>query len=73
MPQTPLLRPDPPVQLDMNLALRTAYRRAHYDLRIDYRLPCDPPLSPSDAALYHSVLRSGGAQYDVVEAVPLGS
>jgi len=45
----PLLRPDPPVDLDLNQALRTAYRRAHYDLRIDYRSPCDPPLTPSDA------------------------
>jgi hypothetical protein len=45
----PLLRPDPPVQLDLNQALRTAYRRAHYDLRIDYRAECDPPLSAADA------------------------
>lgn len=45
----PLLRPDPPVELELNQALRTAYRRAHYDLRIDYRMPCDPPLSPEDA------------------------
>jgi RNA 2',3'-cyclic 3'-phosphodiesterase len=41
------------------------------------RLRLEPPeiapISPSDAALYHSVLRSGGAQYEVVEAVPLGS
>jgi hypothetical protein len=45
----PLLRPDPPVNLDLNQALRTAYRRAHYDLRIDYKQPCDPPLAPADA------------------------
>jgi hypothetical protein len=45
----PLLRPDPPVDLDLNQALRSAYRRAHYDLRIDYRAPCDPPLTPSNA------------------------
>jgi hypothetical protein len=45
----PLLRPDPPVDLDLNQALRTAYRRAHYDLRIDYRAPCDSPLAPADA------------------------
>jgi hypothetical protein len=45
----PLLRPDPPVELDLNQALRTAYRRAHYDLRIDYRSPCDPPLAPADS------------------------
>src|SRR5439155_19801532 len=37
-----------------------------------------PPLpglgafSPSGAALYHSVLRSGGAQYEVLESVALG-
>ena len=41
------------------------------------RLRLDPPsiapFSPSDAALYHSVLRSGGAQYEVIQAVPLGS
>ena len=45
----PLLRPDPPVQLDLNQALRTAYRRAHYDLRVDYRSECDPPLAAADA------------------------
>jgi 2'-5' RNA ligase len=28
--------------------------------------------SPSDAAVYHSVLRSGGAQYEVVESFALG-
>ena len=38
-----------------------------------------PPLpnlgvfSPSEAAVYHSVLRPTGAQYEVVESVPLGS
>jgi RNA 2',3'-cyclic 3'-phosphodiesterase len=36
----------------------------------------DPPelgrFSPSDAAVYSSVLRSGGAQYDVLESVALG-
>ncbi len=30
------------------------------------------PFSPSDAALYHSVLRPSGAQYRVIEAAPLG-
>jgi hypothetical protein len=49
MAQSPLLRPDAPVDLDLNQALRTAYRRAHYDLRIDYRAPCDSPLAPADA------------------------
>lgn len=45
----PLLRPDPDVPLDMGKALQTAYERARYDLRIDYRKPPTSPLSPSDA------------------------
>jgi len=40
------------------------------------RLQPDPPrlarFSPSDAALYTSVLRPDGAQYDVLESVALG-
>ena len=46
----PLLRPDPPVALDLGQALRTAYERARYDLRIDYTSFPIPPLSPEDAA-----------------------
>jgi 2'-5' RNA ligase len=37
--------------------------------------PAPPDLgrfSPSEAALYHSVLRPTGAQYEVVESIPLG-
>ena len=40
------------------------------------RLALEPPalgaIRPSDAALYHSVLRPTGAQYEVLEAVALG-
>jgi 2'-5' RNA ligase len=40
------------------------------------RLRPDPPalgrFSPSDAALYHSLLRPSGAQYSVIEAAALG-
>jgi Protein of unknown function (DUF4058) len=46
----PLLSPDPSVPLDLGQALRTAYERARYDLRVDYRKPPVPPLSPADAA-----------------------
>jgi hypothetical protein len=46
----PLLPPDPPVPLELGQALRTAYERARYDLRVDYRQPPVPPLSPADAA-----------------------
>ncbi len=45
----PLLRPDPPVTLDLGAALRTAYTRARYDLRIDYTKAAEPPLSPQHA------------------------
>ena len=40
--------------------------------RLRPELPVLAPFSPSDAALYHSVLRSGGAQYEVIEAAALG-
>jgi hypothetical protein len=46
----PLLRPDPPVNLDLGEALRMVYAHARYDLRIDYRQPADPPLTIDDAA-----------------------
>jgi 2'-5' RNA ligase len=40
--------------------------------RLRPELPDLAPFSPSDAALYHSVLRPSGAQYTVVESAPLG-
>lgn len=46
----PLLPPDPDVALDMGQALRTAYERARYDLRVDYSQPPEPPLADADAA-----------------------
>jgi hypothetical protein len=45
----PLLPPDSPVPLDIGQALRTAYERARYDLRVDYHKPPVPPLSAADA------------------------
>lgn len=35
-------------------------------------LPSVGPFTPSGAAVYHSLLRTGGAQYEVLESVPLG-
>ena len=35
-------------------------------------LPPLGPFGPSDAAVYHSLLRSTGAQYDVIESFALG-
>jgi 2'-5' RNA ligase len=40
--------------------------------RLQPSLPELGPVSPSDAAVYHSVLRSSGAQYFVVESYALG-
>jgi 2'-5' RNA ligase len=40
--------------------------------RLRPELPEVGAFSPSDAALYHSVLRPDGAQYHVIEAVVLG-
>jgi hypothetical protein len=54
----PLLPPDPSVPLDMGQALRTAYERARYDLRVDYRQPLVPPLSSADAAWVAALLES---------------
>jgi RNA 2',3'-cyclic 3'-phosphodiesterase len=39
---------------------------------LDPPLPALPRFSPSEAAVYHSVLRSTGAQYEIVESVVLG-
>jgi 2'-5' RNA ligase len=35
-------------------------------------LPALAPFSPSEAAVYHSLLGRGGARYEVLESVPLG-
>jgi len=40
--------------------------------RLDPPPPALPPVSPSDAAVYSSVLRSSGAQYEVLESFALG-
>lgn len=52
----PLLQPDPPVSLDVGEALRTAYARARYDLRLDYKQLPTPPLSEEDTAWAASLL-----------------
>ncbi|MGD0165763.1 MAG: 2'-5' RNA ligase family protein [Gaiellaceae bacterium] len=40
--------------------------------RLHPRLPELGPISPSEAAAYHSLLRRDGAQYDVLRSVALG-
>jgi len=40
--------------------------------RLRPELPEEARISPSEAAVYHSLLRPGGAHYDVLELVALG-
>ena len=40
--------------------------------RLEAETPELPTFSPSDAAVYSSVLRPSGARYEVLESVPLG-
>lgn len=57
----PLLFPDPPITLDLGAAIHEAYRRARYDLEIDYRGPPPAPdLAADDAAWLDAMLRERG-------------
>jgi hypothetical protein len=57
----PLRYPDPPVTLDLGAAIHEAYRRARYDLEIDYREPPPAPELPAaDAAWLDAHLRERG-------------
>jgi Protein of unknown function (DUF4058) len=58
----PLLPPDPPVPLELGQALRTAYARARYDLRVEYRQPPIPPLASADAAWAAALIGSLGGR-----------
>lgn len=57
----PLRPPDPDVMLDLQAAIHEAYRRARYDLAIDYREPPPPPdLPDADAVWLDALLRERG-------------
>jgi hypothetical protein len=57
----PLRYPDPAVALDLGAAIHEAYRRARYDLEIDYHEPPPPPaLSSDDTAWLDAHLRERG-------------
>lgn len=56
----PLLPPDLDIPLDLGQALRTAYARARYDLRIDYIQPPAPALLPEDTAWATALLAQPG-------------
>jgi hypothetical protein len=52
----PVHLPDRDVQLDVGQALRVAYERARYDLRINYSVPPVPRLRTSDAEWARSLI-----------------
>ncbi len=56
----PLKKGDPDGRLDLQAALDSAYDRAEYDLRIDYRKQPKPPLDEKLAAWADQLLRSKG-------------
>lgn len=57
----PLRWPDADVMLDLGAAIHDAYRRARYDLEIDYREPPPPPdLPDADAVWLDAHLRERG-------------
>jgi hypothetical protein len=56
----PLRRGESEARLPLGTLLTDIYARAHYDLRLDYRQPPEPPLSPRDAAWADALLRSKG-------------
>jgi Protein of unknown function (DUF4058) len=56
----PLRRGEPEARLPLGTLLADIYARAHYDLRLDYRQPPEPPLSPPDAAWADALLHSQG-------------
>ncbi len=57
----PLCPPDADVTLDLGAAIHEAYRRARYDLEINYREPPPPPdLPDADATWLDALLRERG-------------
>jgi hypothetical protein len=56
----PLRRGEPEARLPLGQLLADIYTRAHYDLRLDYRQPTEPPLSPLDAAWADALLHTQG-------------
>jgi hypothetical protein len=56
----PLRRGEQEARLPLGQLLADIYARAHYDLRLDYSQPPEPPLSPPDAAWADTLLRRKG-------------
>jgi uncharacterized protein DUF4058 len=56
----PLREGEAEAVLPLGKLLAEVYDRARYDLRLDYRVPPEPELSPEDATWADELLRAGG-------------
>jgi len=56
----PLRQSEKEAKLNLNPLLSDIYDRARYHLRLDYRQPPDPPLSPDDMAWVQKTLKEKG-------------
>lgn len=56
----PLLPGDEEPEVALNRVLHALYRRARFDLRLDYTQPAVPPLSAADAAWAQELLQASG-------------
>lgn len=54
----PLASPDPDIRLDLQPLLAAVYARSHYDRRLDYSRPLQPPLSEDEAIWLAEQLRA---------------
>jgi hypothetical protein len=54
----PLADPDPDVRLDLQGVLNHTYEQGSYRDRLNYDVPCKPPLSPADQAWALDVVRA---------------
>lgn len=54
----PLRRGEADMRLAIGELLPALYDRARYELRLDYRNPPDPPLSPEDEVWSDALLRA---------------
>jgi Protein of unknown function (DUF4058) len=53
----PLVAPDPDIVLDIQAVLAHTYEAGGYAERLNYAIPCVPPLSPEDQTWADSLIR----------------